>query len=478
VKRWPIFGLFVSDEVHKAQGGSTDVGVAVGNAAAASRFAVALTGTLFGGKSKSLFFNAFRFAPEVRRDFSYHDAETWSALYGRRAFTVVVSRKDAEAGFFNGYIRRTSNFSEKPGVSPAVLAYLVPSVVFTTLADLGYQLPPYTEELVQIPMLKAQAGQYRAIDDALSAQMREKGRGRYLALWLQWLLNRPDTAFRLEQVVGQITVEWSGRQRVTQEVDFGPVEPVVKDGHLLPKEKWLADACKAELAAGRRVLVYVRLTGERDIQPRLAEVLRAAGVQAEILRHDVPPRKRMEWVEHRLPDVLIVNPRLVETGVNLIAYPTVIFDQIDYSLFTVWQAVRRTWRLGQEQPVKVIFLTYTMTGSVDPCMEERAVALVGEKIAAAQLLYGEEVSGAIVPDVEDSILEELAQDALSHRAIPHLEAIFARENRGTISPLGSPTAPSGAIPVPAFAREGGNGRRRPVAPAPVDLSLAQQARLF
>ncbi|MEA3396094.1 MAG: hypothetical protein U9R05_01360 [Chloroflexota bacterium] len=37
---------------------------------------------------------------------------------------------------------------------------------------------------------------------------------------------------------------------------------------LLPKEEWLVNFVKAERAAGRKVLVFVRQSGTRDIQSR------------------------------------------------------------------------------------------------------------------------------------------------------------------------------------------------------------------
>ena len=46
----------------------------------------------------------------------------------------------------------------------------------------------------------------------------------------------------------------------------------------------------------------------------------------------------------------------------------------------LWQAVRRVWRLGQTKPVKAVFSVYNDT------MEARALALIGAKMKAAQLL--------------------------------------------------------------------------------------------
>ncbi len=84
-------------------------------------------------------------------------------------------------------------------------------------------------------------------------------------------------------------------------------------------------------------------------------------------------------------DVLVCNPKLVETGLDLVAYATVIFFETEYSLYCLWQAVRRVWRLGQTKPVKALFSVYEGT------MEARALALMGRKMRAAQTLYGDEV---------------------------------------------------------------------------------------
>jgi len=44
------------------------------------------------------------------------------------------------------------------------------------------------------------------------------------------------------------------------------------------------DTCRAQRLAGRKSLVFVRQTGERDIQERLAELLQNASLRVEILR--------------------------------------------------------------------------------------------------------------------------------------------------------------------------------------------------
>lgn len=43
------------------------------------------------------------------------------------------------------------------------------------------------------------------------------------------------------------------------------------------------DFCRAERQQGRKVLIYLRQTGTRDIQDRILKILRDGGVRAEVL---------------------------------------------------------------------------------------------------------------------------------------------------------------------------------------------------
>ena len=75
-----------------------------------------------------------------------------------------------------------------------------------------------------------------------------------------------------------------------------------------------------------------------------------------ILRSSIPTEKREDWNERQLKagaEVVICHPKLVETGLDLLAFPTLYFYEIGYSLHTLRQASRRSWRIGQKFPVRV-----------------------------------------------------------------------------------------------------------------------------
>ena len=54
---------------------------------------------------------------------------------------------------------------------------------------------------------------------------------------------------------------------------------------------------------------------------------------------------------------MICHPRLVQTGLDLIDFPTLIWYETDYSVYVMRQASRRSWRIGQTRPVKVVFMS-------------------------------------------------------------------------------------------------------------------------
>ena len=141
--------------------------------------------------------------------------------------------------------------------------------------------------------------------------------------------------------------------------------PPLSEEKLYPKEKSLIDLVAAERLEGRRVLVYVTHTGTRDITGRMDDILTRHGFRVAVMKADaVAPNRREAWVADKVKqgiDVLICHPRLVQTGLDLIDFPTIVWDETDYSVYVVRQASRRSWRIGQTRPVKVVFTTMTPT---------------------------------------------------------------------------------------------------------------------
>ncbi len=434
------FKLLIADESHQFKSKSSDRGVAFHQLVTAAKWTLTLTGTFFGGKSTSIFWLLHRLNHGVRRDFAFHDEKRWARLYGVLETTRRRRRDDDadEDGVYTGNRRYRNQAKEQPGVSPAIVSRLLDTTIFLSLKDLNLALPAYKEEVVALDMLDDQGQQYHSMDSSLKQLAVQSSR--YLSTWLQWSLARPNSAFRDEVVlVDEVDGEDGKSIRKVPLMELPAINP---NGHKwLPKENWLADFCKLEKQQGRKVLIYVRQTGTRDIQDRVQMPLQANGLRVSILGNNIDPRKREEWIAKRVNtiDALICNPRLVETGLDLVQFSSVVFFEIEYSLYTLWQSVRRVWRLGQTQPVKAIFSVYSSA------MEATALALMGRKMKAAQLVYGDEVGGAIVPEEEGDFLTQLARDVLDGAKLSDLQTLFADDLQVSHNPMGSLTTPSAVI---------------------------------
>ena len=136
-------------------------------------------------------------------------------------------------------------------------------------------------------------------------------------------------------------------------------------------------------------MVYLRQTGTRDIQPRIEGLIRKHIPQAHpfILKNTVSAERREQVIETELArgmNVLICNPELVKTGLDLLFAPTLIFYEITFNLGTMMQAAARSYRLNQtHEHCKVYYLFAQET------MEQTAVQLMSRKQRAAKLLTGD-----------------------------------------------------------------------------------------
>jgi tRNA1(Val) A37 N6-methylase TrmN6 len=178
-----------------------------------------------------------------------------------------------------------------------------------------------------------------------------------------------------------------------------------------PKEEWLIEKITAQVKRGRRSIVYISQTSTRNIQPRIAGLIQRAGFTVEILP-DGNAKGREKWIKAHPCQVLITNPMKVETGMDLVDFQSIIFYEMVYSLFTFWQAVRRVWRLGQSKPVEVLYAVY------ENSIEEKALALMGQKQQAAHLLYGDSAQTAVSASVSNQdFMAELVQKILTDQKI-------------------------------------------------------------
>ena len=137
--------------------------------------------------------------------------------------------------------------------------------------------------------------------------------------------------------------------------------------------------------------------------------------RTEILTPQIATDKREDWVNKRVKSglqVLITNPRCVETGLDLNAFTTIIFYSMGYNLFTLRQASRRSWRINQTAPrVEVYMLYYADT------MQAKAMKLMASKLAVAGIIEGtfSEEGLAAMSDVKDLTSQMAKELALGIR---------------------------------------------------------------
>ena len=85
------------------------------------------------------------------------------------------------------------------------------------------------------------------------------------------------------------------------------------------------------------MLVYATHTGTRDISGRMEDFLGRHGFRVAVMKADAaPPERRESWVAKRVGvgvDVLVCHPRLVQTGLDLVEFPTIVWYETELPVF-------------------------------------------------------------------------------------------------------------------------------------------------
>jgi hypothetical protein len=103
---------------------------------------------------------------------------------------------------------------------------------------------------------------------------------------------------------------------------------------------------------------------------------------------------------------------LVETGLDLLAFPTLYFYETGYSLHTLRQASRRSWRIGQRFPVRVKFVTYSGT------MQETCLRLMGKKMLVALMMEGKfSGEGLQALDTDEDLMSAMARELVEKAGV-------------------------------------------------------------
>ena len=423
--------IVVCDEVHENKSAASDQGRAMQNLVHIANYAIGMTGTLLGGTASSVFwlewaFNNARMVKNYPLDEGIEPAiNRWVRTMGVMV-KVIEYKEDKQSGVYIGTDRHEHKPEEAPGISPLLIRELVDHCIWVGLADLAFALPEYKEIPVAVSLPPDVQEHYNhqkklLLDYLISCK--DEGDASFLGAYLQATLRYPSACYEAKPVVHRRQRKDGDRGLITQVVTtlqgFGRER-------IFPKEQALLDLLKEELGANRPCAVFIAQSGKVNIQERLVELIgqHVPAAHPVVLESDtVATDKRDGWLKKQVEkgdNVLICNPKLIETGLDLLAFKSLVFYEIAYSLYTVSQASRRHWRIGQTNECRVYHLYY------DGTMEAQAIELVSEKQAAAALLGGDADGGGLAQLAGGAVsLEaELAKSIAADEAVVDVSKLF------------------------------------------------------
>ena len=411
-----IDGLII-DELHNYNNNSGQ-GDAMGELFQAAKKVVGMTATLINGYSSGIFHLLYRIAPNLMlKDGKRYDKPTdFNAEYGVTESVYEIAAPDYNSN------RRTSKkkIREKqlPGVSPLVYSrFLIDSAAFLSLNDMGKDLPEYEEIPVQLHMNEDVAQEYHRLENEFKIILRTERdiSKKVMSAYFGLLTIYPDQPYGLKPIIHPI----SGNELVIP-------KDISSFNELHEKDYSVLDVVKRKTEIGERVLIYTSWI-RTDTQEKLYTLLTENGYRVSTLTVSIPPNKREEWIENQVKNgiqVLITNPSLVETGLDLNYFTTLYYYNIAYNLFTLRQSSRRSWRINQKAPrIEVYFSYYEGT------MQNRAIRLMASKLAVAGIIEGNFTDEGLAAmsdcsDMTTALARELTQGIKDE--VEDLSAVFKK----------------------------------------------------
>jgi superfamily II DNA or RNA helicase len=403
MKKW--FDYAIADEIHQLSG-DTAQGNALASITKASRKQLGLTGTFLGGFADDCYNLLQRLdGPQMAREgFEWGSSGRMDFVrkYGVLETTTTYEEED------NACSKKSKakvTVKRKPGASPEMFGrFLMSNTVFINLEDISSALPSYEEEVIEVEMPGKLSESYDYLADRFKAAIMEYGNGGSVgSTMLNTLLLYPDHPFGMGVITARVFDEETHALKTVWIADA----PELSQKELYPKEERLLEEIKSEIAAGRRCQVFVTYTRKISMLTRLQGILQNAGIRSSVMEASVATEKREAWYEKQVKagvQVVICHPKLVETGLDLISFPTLIFYETGYSLFCLRQASRRSWRIGQNQPVRVLFMFYKDT------FQERCIQHMGKKMLVSLAMEGKFSGEGLNAMGDEDMMTSLARE--------------------------------------------------------------------
>ena len=480
--------LLICDEVHRFKAEDSLRGIEAGRLMQLAPRVALLTATLTNGTASSLYYLLLRLTPKLRSKFP--NVRGFTRRFGVRQQRYHVRyNRDNEENANAQLVRRNFRVSELAGLHPALLGELLHCSSFIEQADvIEYpielteylevsHLPNNTSRLIN-PHEDPAAWREWMTGPFATAEVlaRERGEPAQILKWemirriangeVDWedlppqveenlggvFVRSPTARLRYQEVVTGLPDDaWGRRAGAAHQVARNLPDtwhwrgeaiggttgtpylalPPAADGES-PKERSLIEICLAEAAVGRRCLVFANGMDVRDIGGRLEQVLSEAGLRAVVLRPGSGggADRRKLWIDEQLArglDVMIAHPKTVGIGFNLQEFVTMICYQVNESNYELRQAMMRSLRVDQREPVKHIYMaTLGTRQETDLIMQmsrsvaaipiegrvigpERLSRLLGVVAMAAQeraLALADEQRGIELPETTARVLAE------------------------------------------------------------------------
>ena len=381
----------IADELHQYNNDSGQ-GDAMGEIFAAARKFIGMTATLINGYASGIFHLLYRTMPSLMLQDGkrYAGPGDFNAEYGVEQ--VIYEETDPDYASNRRATKSDRRVKQLPGVSPLVFSrFLLEKTAFLSLSDMGKELPDYEEIPVAVHMEPEVEEAYEKTQKVLQSVLKSDRRvaQKILSAYLNLLTVYPDQPYDQPPILHPIT-----GTPIVEPPSIGDFDTLGE------KETAVLEVVQRKIAEGEHVLIYTSWV-RSDSQKKLLKLLTDNGIHAEIMSEKTKPDEREDWVQRRLAagmQVMITNPSLVETGLDLNTFTTLIFYSMGYKLFTLRQASRRSWRINQTAPkVEVYMIYYADT------MQHKAMKLMASKLAVAGLIEGSfsEEGLAAMSDVQD-----------------------------------------------------------------------------
>lgn len=390
------FDLAIFDEVQEYKAGGSAQGYSMADLISASKWQLALTGTIAGGYASDLFYTLYRLDPARMRCKGFQYGSKGERRFVEEYGTVETVYELNEEVQFHTMSRGKAvvPFRCLPGISVMIfIEFLMDTALFLDLSDLSRYLPHLYEYVRFVPLEPEISYEYARVRQEIKELMKEDKKEKVLmGSFLQFSLSYTDMPYNREPILSPVT-----GCIVAEPADFSSL---VEKGKLLNKEKELVDIIRKEQAEERNCFVYCEYTGGDDaITYRIKDIVEKncglAYNEVTVLESSSPPAvDREEWMHQKAMEgtrIFISNAKCVATGLDFAFqylgkdydYPTIIFYQTGYDMIKIWQASRRHYRLNQTMECRTYYIVSENT------LQPDVVEMIANKEAATSAIQGQ-----------------------------------------------------------------------------------------